>query len=400
MDKHEYEAHIDRIISSKGFGRSKTYARLLKYIVKSSQEGEIPKETSIAIDVFGKDKNYNPSEDTLVRVYVHNLRKKLSHYYEHEGKTEPHRILIPKGKYEAVISEPLEEISSNSHIKIISSKWLWGLGVLIVGVFALNMWLFSLGAADHEVSSVSQTKIWKPFSEGIQEELSIVMGDIFLFTEYDSVLDQSRMIRDSRINSEEDLDALIEEYPSMVQRNIAPAENPLLTKSQVLSLKEIVPLANNLRSNNTIRIMSRMNSEELRDKDVIFIGLFKTLGLLEYVFDSSHFQLTSTYAQIIHKTTGEVIFQEGNPLSHHVDYGYLAKVQGPDNHQIIIVSSFTDTGILQVINQITQIELVEELEQSIIDQLGKVPDQWEALFEVGGYDRTNLTAQLKYVYER
>jgi len=55
---------------------------------------------------------------------------------------------------------------------------------------------------------------------------------------------------------------------------------------------------------------------------------------------------------------------------------------------------------MQVVNQITQPDQIGELEEVISAKLGNVPPEWEVLFEVGGYDRTNLVAKIKYVFQR
>lgn len=400
MVKQDYEAHIQRIIYSKGFGHSKTYASLLSYILHASVKGQVPKEISIAIDVFGKDENYNPAQDTLVRVYMYNLRKKLKYYYEHEGKEESYQITIPKGKYEAIFAEPECISSKASKQGSIPLQWMVGLVILILIFGALNFWLFKLGNVEEQDKTVADSEIWAGFIQPEGMTLSIVMGDIFLFEEYDTLLGRMRMVRDSWINSADDLESLVNSDPRLSDRNLSIAENPLLTKSQVFSLKSLIPVVGEMSDDFFIRVMSRINSEELHDRDLIFIGLYKTLGLLEYVFDSSHFFLTTPYTELVHEPTSEVIYQEGNPLARHKDYGYLAKVNGPNNNQIMIISSFTDTGIMQVINQITRPASILELEQSISAELGKVPPEWEVLFEVGGYDRINLMANIKYVYER
>lgn len=94
-----YNKIIAKIISSKSFGQSNTYANLLLFLVASTLEEDIPKETTIASEILGKP-NFDPSQSTLVRVYIYNLRKKLSKYYSKEGKEDKIIVQIPKGSYE------------------------------------------------------------------------------------------------------------------------------------------------------------------------------------------------------------------------------------------------------------------------------------------------------------
>ena len=66
-----------RLLNSHQFKNSKNSKALLNYLIKCSINGIIPKEITIAMDVFHKDDEvFTPGEDPLVRVHIHNLRKK------------------------------------------------------------------------------------------------------------------------------------------------------------------------------------------------------------------------------------------------------------------------------------------------------------------------------------
>lgn len=94
------EKCIQGIKQSKTFQSAGIYVKLIDYLYTEFRHGRVPKETSIAIDVFNRGDDFDPSSDTIVRVHMHNLRKKLEHYYLTEGKNEPCRLRIPKGHYQ------------------------------------------------------------------------------------------------------------------------------------------------------------------------------------------------------------------------------------------------------------------------------------------------------------
>ena len=79
-------SYLKKILESQEFSRAQKYQRLLQYLVDASLEGEIPKEVTIAHEVFFEDNAYDTGSTTKVRVYIHNLRKKLDSYYTSEGK--------------------------------------------------------------------------------------------------------------------------------------------------------------------------------------------------------------------------------------------------------------------------------------------------------------------------
>lgn len=79
-------------------------------------EAERLKGFAIAVDVFGKDAEFDSATDAVVRVQAGRLRELLAHYYAAEGSTDPIRIVIPRGSYvpsyEAVAECPPDAPSS------------------------------------------------------------------------------------------------------------------------------------------------------------------------------------------------------------------------------------------------------------------------------------------------
>jgi tetratricopeptide (TPR) repeat protein len=92
---------LERLLASETFGRSERARRLLRYLVEREQagEGDRLKGLSIAMDVFGKDGDFDASTDAVVRVQAGRLRELLEHYFANEGIAEPVRIAIPRGGY-------------------------------------------------------------------------------------------------------------------------------------------------------------------------------------------------------------------------------------------------------------------------------------------------------------
>src|SRR6185295_20345530 len=88
-----------KIASSGALGRSRSYSRLLEFLVDCAADGRSPKELEIAMEVFGKGADFDPSQDSMVRVYAHNLRQKLEHYYATDGRTEPQQLALARGEY-------------------------------------------------------------------------------------------------------------------------------------------------------------------------------------------------------------------------------------------------------------------------------------------------------------
>ena len=75
--------------------------RLLQYICEESFQGrgDQIKEYAIATEALGRRPNFDPQTDTIVRVTVHSLRKRLLEVYQNEGAERPMRLFIPPGHY-------------------------------------------------------------------------------------------------------------------------------------------------------------------------------------------------------------------------------------------------------------------------------------------------------------
>jgi hypothetical protein len=81
---------------------------LLEFLVECAHSGRTPKELEIAMEVFGRGADFDPSQDSMVRVYAHNLRQKLEHYYATAGRNEPRQLLLARGEYRISLAEPEE----------------------------------------------------------------------------------------------------------------------------------------------------------------------------------------------------------------------------------------------------------------------------------------------------
>jgi hypothetical protein len=92
---------LDWLLSSGVLGRSGNLTRVLKYICEERFAGRADqiKEYSIATEALGRRPDFDPNTDTIVRVTVHSLRKRLLEVYQNEGADRPMRLILPPGHY-------------------------------------------------------------------------------------------------------------------------------------------------------------------------------------------------------------------------------------------------------------------------------------------------------------
>src|SRR5215469_4388969 len=106
MSPDETFQQLDRITHSQTFQGSENLISLLQYLVRESvanPEAQ-PKEYAIATSVFGRNGDFDPRIDSVVRVQAKRLRGKLQEYYDAEGRSDRIFVDLPKGHYKVAFS--------------------------------------------------------------------------------------------------------------------------------------------------------------------------------------------------------------------------------------------------------------------------------------------------------
>lgn len=97
----EVRGELQRILGSHQFDASERNRRFLEYVIEERLAGRAGriKAYSIATQVFGRDANFDPQLDPVVRMEARRLRRSLERFYLTDGKSSPVRIAMPKGGY-------------------------------------------------------------------------------------------------------------------------------------------------------------------------------------------------------------------------------------------------------------------------------------------------------------
>src|SRR5258708_12533866 len=84
---------IEKLRGSHTLHGSESLCKLLRYLANHSLEhsGSSPKEYQIATEVFGRQQDFDPHVDSMVRVQAGRLRTKLAEYY---GSEVPHDSIL------------------------------------------------------------------------------------------------------------------------------------------------------------------------------------------------------------------------------------------------------------------------------------------------------------------
>jgi adenylate cyclase len=92
---------LARIRASASFGSSRRHCRFLTFVVEETLAGRASriKAYTVATSVFGRADDFDPQQDSIVRIEAGRLRRAMEHYYLTTGAADRVRILIPKGTY-------------------------------------------------------------------------------------------------------------------------------------------------------------------------------------------------------------------------------------------------------------------------------------------------------------
>lgn len=101
LAKTQVLSEIDTLTASHALHGSESLCKLLRYLAHHALDhpGVPLKEYQIATEVFGRQADFDPQLDSMVRVQAGRLRTKLSEHYSTVGTSDAICVELPKGTY-------------------------------------------------------------------------------------------------------------------------------------------------------------------------------------------------------------------------------------------------------------------------------------------------------------
>ena len=399
LDPEQLAARADRIRASGLLGRSGQLSRLFDYLVECSVQGKSPKEIDIAVEALGRGAEFDVTQDAVVRVYVHKLRRRLEEFYGGPGSEESERIVIARGEYrlslepnEAAIAKPLVAAPAEQPTSI--KKWLIGaLAVsLILNIVFLGLARFRQQPVDAAMARVRANPIWAPIL-GDDLPIVIVVGDYYIFGETDESMNVKRMIREFEINSHRELEQYTQDHPEVADRYMDLGLTYLPT-SVAPALRELMPVLASAGKRVRVVLASEMTPDLLTRADIIYVGYMSGMGMLRrVVFAGSQFAIGDTYDELIDRKSGHHYVSQSSSLwrgdPSYRDYGYFSTFAGSNGNRIVVVAGTRDVALANTAEAVTRPESMERL----AGKSGSHRD-FEALYEVYGMEGTNVDSKL------
>ncbi len=373
-DHRKISQTLEKLLNSKTFSKPGVYKELLNYLVNCSLKGETPKEQQIALDVFGK--KADQEKELNVRVYILNLRNKLKEYYQHEGKEDTVILQIPKGKYQV-------EFKFLGYKSFKRTLEKYSLALFISGVLLV---IFSLVVLLN-LDKFRQPKqvIWKGFLKP-DYPILIVLGDHYFFT--DSVATgRLGSSRDTRINSDEDLDAFLKIHPEQMGK-IRKSNTSYINRQAPIGLFQLMNMFGGGVAQVEMKYSSQLKWEDTRNKHLIFIGSVKTLRFLKPTLERAGLKYDLEHASFSYQTADSTLFfdnRHDNYLNH--EYSNLVHFCTNDGRKVLFLLSDDDLGNIAAMKYLTD-------EQNITFPVKAPTLNFKAVFEVKGRELTDFKVDL------
>ena len=399
----ELLALCQRIMESGVLGRSKNYSALLEYLVQCSLSGKSPKEIEIAVDVFNRGDNFDVAADSSVRVYIHQLRKKLDAYYQSNEKDTVFRIVIPKGQYtilaqQRTLISPVQLSRGGQRSNLRVNNGLLLAVIILLAVNLLYMGITGRGSTIEISQATSEHPVWNSVLQDDQPIL-IVMGDYYIFGELNANGNVARMVREFNVNSSSDLE-------EMQFTDFDRAENYLdldlsyMPEGSAFALARIVPILQEGGKTVNISMMSDLTTADIRENHIVYIGYISGLEkLTDMTFSGSGLSLGRSYDELVNVQTQEYytsdagLPEEGQPFR---DYGMFSTFPVSTDTQVVLISGMRDAGLMHTAQALSDSEALNDLVVAIDNDTDEAVASFEVLFEVLGIDRMNFDANLVY----
>ncbi|GAB1258754.1 hypothetical protein NBRC116494_32560 [Aurantivibrio plasticivorans] len=400
LSESQVRLWLQAVIDSGVLGRSKVYVELLQYFVDSACRGHIPKEIELAIEVLHKSTDFDVAKDSSVRVYIHQLRKKIDNYFEKYDQYDGYVIKLPKGQYQLVAtpySKPLSLSAGDSPPRR-HSKLLIPLLLCIVILLGVNISYLFFEKIERDAlpytGSMRESIFWQPLIDS-NAPILLVLGDYYIFGELDRAGNISRMVREFDVNSANDLEVKLIAAPELSGRYY-DLDLTYVPEGGALALNSILPQLHSLGRPVHMKMMSTLSVADIRENNIIYIGYVSGLAKLRsFVFAASHFTIGENYDELLEKNSGEsYVSDAGLPAKNRafVDYGLISRIALGSDVSLYSVSGLRDAGLTEAADIIMSDSFSEKLKKRIGGQAASA--SLEVLIEVRGMDRSNFSSSV------
>lgn len=378
---NQVNKELQKVLTSQCFSKSVVLKELFKYLVEKSVKGEELREIEIAYEIFGKRQSQEKEKN--IRIYIFNLRKKLKEYYTKEGTNDEIVFSIPKGSYEV-------DIKVNR--KLLFTTQIAKLTPYLLLLSALLLTLTLVVYQGKSRSEITKSFIWSDIYKS-DYPLLIVLGDHY-FVKARNTLGQMGTTRYLNINSDKDFEELLTTLPP-TQDDFQKTSQTYINKQAPFALYKVLSFLGGNQIEIDMRYSSALQWEHLTNRNTLFIGSYKTQGILKTIFEKTGISFDSETSELSYSYGDSIAFFSTNTEEFLTEeFASLIHFKTSDGRIVMALMCNTDLGNIATIKYLSQPENLKELKQL---QKKYPHSNFKAIFEVSGQNQTDFQISLKEI---
>jgi hypothetical protein len=397
-ERTQFQAEVEKLVASHALHGSESLCKLLRYLGRQALEhpGSTVKEYQIATEVFGRQADFDPQLDSMVRVQAGRLRTKLAEYYNTEGTTDRIVVELPKGSYAVAFHERANPASGHGNG---SSAGTWAndslesssaaakrrflvpvMSFALIAALAMIGWLLwtrreadvSAANAAGAISAPAPIRIfWKGFVRG-PEEPWVVFSNAAFVGRPDTGMRYYDASKDAK-------SPILDHYTGV---------------GEVLAVHNLDVVFAELHQSLRVKRGSLFSLDDAKNNDLIFMGspsenltLLEIPSTSEFVFKKVDSGPWAGNVEIInvHPAKGEAEIYLASPSNVTLteDYSVVALVKGINpEHSELILAGTTTIGTQAAVEYVTRENYLDELLKKMNVRLPSELKPFEAVIHV------------------
>ncbi|MBI2417929.1 MAG: hypothetical protein HYV28_08505 [Ignavibacteriales bacterium] len=387
---------LKTIIESPEFKDSNRLKEILTYLVHESIKGNKPKEISIALDVLGKGKDFDSKSDSIVRVYVNNLRNKLDTYYKTVPPQAVHyRIIIPKGSYELDFIAIEEQKKAKVTVREVA---ITAVIVILISVIVF-MKLVNTG---NESSALVNHPLLKDFITAKNKPTLVVLGDFFFMNDLEKGLTFHNNVRNFKINNIDDF-LKVAKSDDTFNKRFSPARYTYLRPSATLGLIKLLPYLNVSEKAYEIKLASQLTAEDFKSFNVIFIGQAKSLFIIQLFIENYgiKFDLNTSSISLKTRETDSMQTYTSSQImggKYENDFSMIIRGTTSQGADFLFLMGFSEIGVLGAVNAITDPKTIGVMQIELNRIHNHKKNNFSVIFETEGMNQTIFKSSFKHLF--
>jgi hypothetical protein len=418
---------IDRLVRSEVLRNSETLQRLLRYLTEKSLSGGADplKEYAIGMDVFAKGADYDPRQDSGVRIHVGRLRQKLAEYYASEGANDPVTVTLPKGHFKLVFEEraiapdsrsdsnsldepagpdgPIAEpvLAPASFLPVTPTRWRTAVLLLAAALLVALVWAAWSSIALRRVSqeqavdaawTIAQQEFWSPFVGPDRPLLIVIRTPLFASLRRDGVYRERFMNKWNELLDTPHL-------KSIRQALGDPPASPLYSYAGFGEAKSAallgIMLARHTQSIHLVR-SSDVSWQEIAEGNAIFLGRSTAISeLLESLPVLAQINLEPKGIRVLSPKTGASTFigdeMVGDSASGYSSFtpddgvanAVISILPGPNGKSTVAnFAANLNAGLLAAVEFVMDPTRLEQLNEKLREESGHIPQYFQVALQV------------------